>query len=153
MLTRVLKTVACLRECAWQKVLWRVLLQLSLPFPYLLPQSFIDRFFCAAMCQDTSIAICFLPCRRLHCRVFRQLSFFIVSYCSSSFSSSSSSCRYVLSFAMGAGPVPALLLPELFPSSIRGTGMSLALGTHWVRGVWGGWESGGLGVVEARFKI
>lgn len=39
---------------------------------------------------------------------------------------------YVLSFSLGAGPVPALLLPEIFASRIRAKAVSLALGTHWV---------------------
>eukprot|EP01024_Parvocaulis_polyphysoides_P070379 TRINITY_DN8676_c0_g2_i3.p1 TRINITY_DN8676_c0_g2~~TRINITY_DN8676_c0_g2_i3.p1 ORF type:complete len:392 (+),score=39.70 TRINITY_DN8676_c0_g2_i3:565-1740(+) len=39
---------------------------------------------------------------------------------------------YVLAFAIGMGPVPALLLPEILPDKIRGMGMSLALGTHWI---------------------
>lgn len=36
-------------------------------------------------------------------------------------------------FALGAGPVPALLCSEIFPSSARGAGMSLTMLTHWVR--------------------
>ncbi|CAK8533208.1 unnamed protein product [Lathyrus sativus] len=39
---------------------------------------------------------------------------------------------YVLSFSLGAGPVPALLLPEIFASRIRAKAVSLALGTHWI---------------------
>ncbi|WVZ05443.1 hypothetical protein V8G54_018789 [Vigna mungo] len=39
---------------------------------------------------------------------------------------------YVLSFSLGAGPVPALLLPEIFASRIRAKAISLSLGTHWV---------------------
>ncbi|CAI5982087.1 unnamed protein product, partial [Closterium sp. NIES-65] len=39
---------------------------------------------------------------------------------------------YVLSFAMGAGPVPALLLPEIFPSNIRASAVAAALTTHWL---------------------
>ncbi|GJP60081.1 hypothetical protein CLOP_g19066 [Closterium sp. NIES-67] len=39
---------------------------------------------------------------------------------------------YVLSFAMGAGPVPALLLPEIFPSHIRASAVAAALTTHWL---------------------
>nr|XP_028964384.1 plastidic glucose transporter 4-like isoform X2 [Malus domestica] len=38
---------------------------------------------------------------------------------------------YVLSFALGAGPVPALLLPEIFASRIRAKAVSLSLGMHW----------------------
>ena len=41
-------------------------------------------------------------------------------------------CRYVLSFALGAGPVPALLLPEIFASRIRAKAVALSLGMHWV---------------------
>ncbi|CAJ2651514.1 unnamed protein product [Trifolium pratense] len=37
---------------------------------------------------------------------------------------------YVLSFSLGAGPVPALLLPEIFASRIRAKAISLSLGTH-----------------------
>ncbi|QCE12933.1 MFS transporter [Vigna unguiculata] len=39
---------------------------------------------------------------------------------------------YVLSFSLGAGPVPALLLPEIFASRIRAKAIALSLGTHWI---------------------
>uniref|UniRef100_A0A7N0ZSY7 Major facilitator superfamily (MFS) profile domain-containing protein n=1 Tax=Kalanchoe fedtschenkoi TaxID=63787 RepID=A0A7N0ZSY7_KALFE len=39
---------------------------------------------------------------------------------------------YVFSFSLGAGPVPALLLPEILSSRIRAKAVALALGTHWV---------------------
>ncbi|EXC20499.1 Plastidic glucose transporter 4 [Morus notabilis] len=39
---------------------------------------------------------------------------------------------YVLSFSLGAGPVPALLLPEIFASRIRAKGVALSLGMHWI---------------------
>lgn len=39
---------------------------------------------------------------------------------------------YVFSFALGAGPVPGLLLPEIFPSQIRAKAVALAMGVHWV---------------------
>ncbi|XP_020581164.1 plastidic glucose transporter 4 [Phalaenopsis equestris] len=39
---------------------------------------------------------------------------------------------YVLSFSLGAGPVPALLLPELFASRIRAKAVALSLGMHWI---------------------
>ncbi|KAK1660734.1 hypothetical protein QYE76_048893 [Lolium multiflorum] len=39
---------------------------------------------------------------------------------------------YVLSFALGAGPVPALLLPEIFASRIRAKAVALSLGMHWI---------------------
>ncbi|CAL5192912.1 unnamed protein product [Lathyrus oleraceus] len=39
---------------------------------------------------------------------------------------------YVLSFSLGAGPVPSLLLPEIFASRIRAKAISLSLGTHWI---------------------
>ncbi|KAI3852936.1 hypothetical protein MKX03_029871 [Papaver bracteatum] len=39
---------------------------------------------------------------------------------------------YVLSFSLGAGPVPALLLPEIFVSRIRAKAVALSLGMHWV---------------------
>ncbi|PPD76388.1 hypothetical protein GOBAR_DD26691 [Gossypium barbadense] len=39
---------------------------------------------------------------------------------------------YVLSFSLGAGPVPALLLPEIFASRIRAKAVALSLGTHWI---------------------
>ena len=40
--------------------------------------------------------------------------------------------RYVLAFSLGAGPVPALLLPEIFGARIRAKAVSLSLGVHWV---------------------
>ncbi|KAL6498144.1 hypothetical protein OROGR_028541 [Orobanche gracilis] len=39
---------------------------------------------------------------------------------------------YVLSFSLGAGPVPALLLPEIFASRIRAKAVALCLGMHWI---------------------
>ncbi|XP_073279770.1 plastidic glucose transporter 4-like [Primulina huaijiensis] len=39
---------------------------------------------------------------------------------------------YVLSFSLGAGPVPALLLPEIFASRIRAKAVALSLGMHWM---------------------
>ncbi|XP_021888322.1 plastidic glucose transporter 4 [Carica papaya] len=41
-------------------------------------------------------------------------------------------CSYVLSFSLGAGPVPALLLPEIFASRIRAKAVALSLGMHWI---------------------
>jgi hypothetical protein len=35
-------------------------------------------------------------------------------------------------FALGAGPVPGLLLPEIFPDCIRAKGMAVAMCVHWV---------------------
>jgi hypothetical protein len=40
-------------------------------------------------------------------------------------------------FALGAGPVPALLLPEIFPDRIRAKGMAVAMCVHWVSPLWG----------------
>lgn len=39
---------------------------------------------------------------------------------------------YVLSFALGAGPVPGLLVPEINTEQMRGRAMSLAMTAHWV---------------------
>ncbi|KAF7129365.1 hypothetical protein RHSIM_Rhsim10G0069000 [Rhododendron simsii] len=39
---------------------------------------------------------------------------------------------YVLSFSLGAGPVPGLLLPEIFASRIRAKAVALSLGMHWI---------------------
>jgi hypothetical protein len=39
---------------------------------------------------------------------------------------------YILSFALGAGPVPGLLVPEITPAKIRGRAVALAMGAHWV---------------------
>ncbi|KAL4568884.1 hypothetical protein LXL04_024501 [Taraxacum kok-saghyz] len=39
---------------------------------------------------------------------------------------------YVLSFSLGAGPVPALLLPEIFASRIRAKAVALSIGMHWI---------------------
>jgi sugar porter (SP) family MFS transporter len=38
---------------------------------------------------------------------------------------------YVLAFSLGAGPVPALLLPEIFGARIRAKAVSVSLGVHW----------------------
>ena len=39
---------------------------------------------------------------------------------------------YVAAFAAGAGPVPALLVAELYPPALRGKGQSVAMASHWV---------------------
>ncbi|KAG2498051.1 hypothetical protein HYH03_003812 [Edaphochlamys debaryana] len=39
---------------------------------------------------------------------------------------------YILSFALGAGPVPGLIVPELNPLSTRGKAVSAAFVSHWV---------------------
>jgi hypothetical protein len=44
----------------------------------------------------------------------------------------SNECRYVFSFALGVGPVPSLLLPEIFPNRIRAKAMAVCMCVHWV---------------------
>ena len=39
---------------------------------------------------------------------------------------------FVLTFSLGAGPVPGLLLPEIFPNKIRAKAMALCMSVHWV---------------------
>ncbi|KAA8490840.1 Plastidic glucose transporter 4 [Porphyridium purpureum] len=39
---------------------------------------------------------------------------------------------YVVSFAFGCGPVPQIVLPELFPRSWRSQGTSLGFASHWL---------------------
>ncbi|KAF7811279.1 Plastidic glucose transporter 4 [Senna tora] len=39
---------------------------------------------------------------------------------------------YVFTFSLGAGPVTALILPEIFASRIRAKAVSLSLGMHWI---------------------
>ncbi|XP_060171861.1 probable plastidic glucose transporter 2 isoform X3 [Lycium barbarum] len=39
---------------------------------------------------------------------------------------------FVLTFAVGASPVPSLLLPEIFPSRIRAKAMAFCMSIHWV---------------------
>ncbi|XP_050217208.1 probable plastidic glucose transporter 2 isoform X2 [Mercurialis annua] len=39
---------------------------------------------------------------------------------------------FVFTFALGAGPVPGLLLPEIFPSRIRAKAMAVCMSVHWV---------------------
>ncbi|CAH2065871.1 unnamed protein product [Thlaspi arvense] len=39
---------------------------------------------------------------------------------------------FVLTFALGAGPVPGLLLPEIFSSRIRAKAMAFCMSVHWV---------------------
>ncbi|TVU32596.1 hypothetical protein EJB05_24333, partial [Eragrostis curvula] len=38
---------------------------------------------------------------------------------------------FVLSFSLGAGPVPGLLLPEIFPNKIRAKAVALCMSVHW----------------------
>lgn len=39
---------------------------------------------------------------------------------------------YILSFALGAGPVPGLIVPELNAAKIRGRAVAAAMASHWV---------------------
>ncbi|KAL0910386.1 hypothetical protein M5K25_021363 [Dendrobium thyrsiflorum] len=39
---------------------------------------------------------------------------------------------FVFTFALGAGPVPGLLLPEIFPNKIREKAMAACMSVHWV---------------------
>ncbi|KAL8149179.1 putative plastidic glucose transporter 2 [Apium graveolens] len=39
---------------------------------------------------------------------------------------------FVFSFALGAGPVPGLLLSEIFPNTIRAKAMAFCMSVHWV---------------------
>lgn len=39
---------------------------------------------------------------------------------------------FVLTFSLGAGPVPSLLLSEIFPSRIRAKAMAFSMSVHWV---------------------
>ncbi|XP_031277682.1 probable plastidic glucose transporter 3 [Pistacia vera] len=39
---------------------------------------------------------------------------------------------FVLTFSLGAGPVPTLLLSEIFPSRIRAKAMAVCMAVHWV---------------------
>ncbi|PON88411.1 Sugar/inositol transporter [Trema orientale] len=41
-------------------------------------------------------------------------------------------CRFVLMFSLGAGPVPSLLLSEIFPGRIRAKAMAICMAVHWV---------------------
>ncbi|KAH9714300.1 putative plastidic glucose transporter 3 [Citrus sinensis] len=39
---------------------------------------------------------------------------------------------FVLTFSLGAGPVPSLLLSEIFPNRIRAKAMAVCMAVHWV---------------------
>ena len=39
---------------------------------------------------------------------------------------------YILAFALGAGPITALIIPELNPANIRARAVSAAFVCHWV---------------------
>jgi len=41
-------------------------------------------------------------------------------------------CSFVLAFSLGAGPVPGLLLGEIFPNKIRAKAMAVCMCVHWV---------------------
>merc|ERR1719316_2097330 len=42
---------------------------------------------------------------------------------------------YILAFALGAGPMPALMVPELNRAADRDRAMTVAMGTHWASNV------------------
>jgi len=42
---------------------------------------------------------------------------------------------YILSFALGAGPITGLVIPELNPAKIRGRAVAIAFVAHWVANV------------------
>ena len=39
---------------------------------------------------------------------------------------------FVFTFSLGAGPVPSLLLSEIFPGQIRAKAMAVCMAVHWV---------------------
>lgn len=41
-------------------------------------------------------------------------------------------CSVVLTFSVGAGPVPSLLLSEILPGRIRAKAMAICMSVHWV---------------------
>ncbi|XP_056167154.1 probable plastidic glucose transporter 3 isoform X2 [Syzygium oleosum] len=50
----------------------------------------------------------------------------------SSYMSAAGMMLIVLAFSLGAGPVPGLLLSEIFPSRIRAKAMAFCMAVHWV---------------------
>ncbi|KAK3426642.1 hypothetical protein EUGRSUZ_F03042 [Eucalyptus grandis] len=50
----------------------------------------------------------------------------------SSYMSAAGMLLVVLAFSLGAGPVPGLLLSEIFPSRIRAKAMAFCMAVHWV---------------------
>ncbi|KAK8595006.1 hypothetical protein V6N13_015915 [Hibiscus sabdariffa] len=42
-------------------------------------------------------------------------------------------CWFVLAFAIGAGPVPSILLSEMFPGRVRANAVSICMAFHWRR--------------------
>lgn len=41
-------------------------------------------------------------------------------------------CRYIFTFAIGAGPVTGIVIPELSSSQMRGKIMGFSFAVHWV---------------------
>ncbi|CAI7898754.1 unnamed protein product [Closterium sp. NIES-53] len=40
--------------------------------------------------------------------------------------------RYVTAFSCGVGPIPSLLLPEIFPLQVRAAGVAFSMAVNWV---------------------
>ena len=56
----------------------------------------------------------------------------VLSWCFSLLTHASCLRRFVFTFSLGAGPVPGLLLSEIFPSQIRAKAMAICMSVHWV---------------------
>ncbi|CAI0474683.1 unnamed protein product [Linum tenue] len=102
---------------------------------------------CVGLCNLFGSVVAMILMDRLGRRVLLMGSFFgmAVSMCiqavgASSLVSSSQSVYLsvggillvVLTFALGAGPVPGLLLSEILPSRIRAKAMAVCMAVHWV---------------------
>ncbi|CAL1378168.1 unnamed protein product [Linum trigynum] len=102
---------------------------------------------CVGLCNLFGSVVAMILMDRLGRRVLLMGSFFgmAVSMCiqaigASSLVSSSQSVylsvggilSVVLTFALGAGPVPSLLLSEILPSRIRAKAMAVCMAVHWV---------------------
>lgn len=70
-------------------------------------------------------------------------------------------CRYIFSFAVGAGPVTGIIIPELSSTKMRGKIMGFSFSVHWVgiRAITntiylftfkGGWGLGGI-IMRSQF--
>ncbi|KAL6006198.1 hypothetical protein ACLOJK_040244 [Asimina triloba] len=56
----------------------------------------------------------------------------VIQVAAASIPDHASGALFVFTFALGAGPVPGLLLPEIFPSRIRAMAMAICMCVHWV---------------------
>lgn len=72
--------------------------------------------------QNGEVTECFVSFKKYHALYWNPLILFAFAH----------SSRYIFTFAIGAGPVTGLIIPELSSTRLRGKIMGFSFTAHWV---------------------